>query len=98
MTSGASLVNLIDRGDIGLAETTALTNTESAPLPALHRAARQAMAPDGSAVLFVLSIREARERGISVLPARGHDESGQAVEMVKSHEVVFFDQAVRGRA
>ncbi|ALN14788.1 DUF4011 domain-containing protein [Acidipropionibacterium acidipropionici] len=81
VTSGSSLVNLIDRGDIGLAETTALTNTESAPLPALHRAARQAMAPDGSAVLFVLSIREARERGISVLPARGHDESGQAVEI-----------------
>ncbi|MDN5962778.1 MAG: DUF4011 domain-containing protein, partial [Propionibacterium sp.] len=38
------------------------------------------MRPDGSAVLFAVSVHEARERGVAALPARGHDESGQVVE------------------
>lgn len=79
--SGPSLVNLIDRGDLGLVETTLLTSTTGVDLTALHRSARRTMLPDGSAVFFAVSVHEARGRGIAALPARGHDESGQAVEV-----------------
>lgn len=79
--SGPSLINHIDRGDIGLVETTALTNADAVSPATLHHAARQAMLPDGSAVLFAVSVHEARERGVAALPVRGHDESGQAVEV-----------------
>lgn len=78
--SGPSLINQVDRGEIGLIETTVLTNADKVRLADLHQKAREEMRPDGSAVLFAVSVHEARERGVAALPARGHDESGQVVE------------------
>ncbi|AZZ40452.1 DUF4011 domain-containing protein [Acidipropionibacterium jensenii] len=78
--SGPSLINHVDRGEIGLVETTVLTGAEKVSLADLHRKAREEMRPNGSAVLFAVSVHEARDRGVPALPARGHDESGQVVE------------------
>lgn len=78
---GRDLVNQIDRGEIGLVETTMLTASRFPELDALHAEARREIGPSGSLVAFVISVHEARDRGIVALPARGLSDEGDVVEV-----------------
>lgn len=77
----ADLVNQIDRGEIGLVETTLLTASRMPELAGLHNQARHEIGPSGSGVEFVVSVHEARERGVTPLPARGLSDEGEVVEV-----------------
>lgn len=75
------VINQIDRGDIGLVETTMLTDTTAPTLAAMEREARRRIGRDGSEVVLVVPVFEARDRGIPALPARTRTEDGTIVEM-----------------
>lgn len=74
------LVNHIDRGDVGLVETTMLTETTLASLSEMEREARRRIGQDGSDVLFVVPVFEARDRGVPALPSRAKAADGTIVE------------------
>lgn len=77
---GWTIINPIARGEIGLVETTLLTSG-TRPLPrSLHLTGRERLGEDGSQVRFVLSIREARERGIPPQKTRTRDADGIITE------------------
>lgn len=74
------LVNQIDRGDLGLVETTMLTETTVPSLSAMEREARRRIGPNGSEVLFVVPVAEARDRGVPALPSRAKTAEGTVIE------------------
>lgn len=97
------LINQIDRGDIGLVETTMLTET-TLPSPAeMDREARHRVGQDGSEVQFVVPVFEARDRGIPALPSRAKSADGTIVESeyrvaARSNTVVLPDDLRAGRS
>ena len=78
---GRDLVNQIDRGEIGLIETTMLTERRRSSLAQMHSAARQRIGADASAVDVIIPVREARNRGIIPMPLRRRSEDGDVTEI-----------------
>lgn len=78
---GWELLNQIDRGDIGLIETTMLTERRRSSLAQMHSAARQRIGADAAAVDVIIPVREARNRGIIPMPLRSRSEDGGVTEI-----------------
>ncbi|WP_205408227.1 DUF4011 domain-containing protein [Actinomyces mediterranea] len=77
---GWTIINPIARGEIGLVETTLLTSEALPLLRVLHTTGRRSLGEDGTHARFVLSIREARERGIPPQKTRTRNIDGSIVE------------------
>lgn len=78
---GWELLNQIDRGEIGLIETTMLTERRRSSLAQMHSAARQRIGADAAAVDVIIPVREARNRGIIPMPLRSRSEDGGVTEI-----------------
>lgn len=77
---GWELLNQIDRGEIGLVETTLLTGDAGQSPEQMHQAARNRIGVDASEIDVIIPVREARQSGILPMPLRSRNEDGEVVE------------------